>query len=60
MKVLYFMAVEFSDYEYTYMGFFEVWNHVLFDYISHSWIIEWKKQKVEWRKQTLMLHTNSI
>lgn len=24
VKILYFMAVEFSDYEYTYMGFFEV------------------------------------
>lgn len=39
------MAVEFSDYEYTYMGFFEVWNHALFDYISYSKITEWKKKQ---------------
>lgn len=44
MKI-YFMAVEFSDYEYTYTRFFDVWNHVLFDYISYSWITEWKKNK---------------
>lgn len=36
VKILYFMAVEFSDYEYTYMGFFEVWNHALFYYIGYS------------------------